>query len=138
MSDEGPCAVTRARSLVGVRFRPQGRDPATGLDCVGLILRVFGIPPEQVRRDYRLSGNSAAELDAQLSRYFRRLSNEASRVGDVVLCAVRGGQLHLAVDCGRSFIHADARARRVVETPGAPQWPILGMYRFALCNLQSS
>jgi hypothetical protein len=29
-------------------------------------------------------------------------------------------QLHLAILTGRGFIHADARLRRVVETPGRP------------------
>lgn len=28
--------IRRARSCVGVRFRHQGRDPKTGLDCAGL------------------------------------------------------------------------------------------------------
>ena len=138
MSDNGVRAVTRARGIVGVRFRPQGRDPATGLDCVGLVLHAFGIPPDQVRRDYRLRGNRRDEIKAELSRYFEPTSNRSSRAGDVVLCCLRGRQFHLALHCGGAFVHADARARRVVETPGTPQWPILGTYRFALRNLKSS
>jgi murein DD-endopeptidase / murein LD-carboxypeptidase len=138
MTDCEACAVTRARGLVGVRFRPQGRDPATGLDCVGVVLQVFEIPAERVRRDYRLTGNRANEIEAELSRYFEPVRRTESRAGDVVLCSLRTGQLHLAVHCGCSFVHADARARRVVEMPGAPQWRILGTYRFAPRDLQPS
>lgn len=121
--------VERARSLVEVRFQPQGRDPATGLDCVGVVLWTFGIPPERVRRDYRLRGTHGAEIGPVLSRWFTRIDPMQSCAGDVMLFAVRETQAHLAINCAGTFIHADASLRRVVETPMPPAWPIAGAFR---------
>jgi cell wall-associated NlpC family hydrolase len=129
MSNFKSAAVQRARSLVGVPFRPQGRDPATGLDCIGLVLCAFEIPELGVRRDYRLAGNDTSELDGELRRFFRRRSAGRREAGDVILCITGRGQCHLAVECGGSFIHADARLRRVVETPGSPPWGLAAAYR---------
>lgn len=121
--------VARARALVGSRFRPQGRDPATGLDCVGLVLRAFEIPADKVRQNYRLRGPHKLELEHQLAIRFRRVRAEARCAGDVLLCAVLPDVMHLAVQCAGSFIHADSRLRRIVETPGAPPWPIVAAFR---------
>jgi hypothetical protein len=38
-------------------------------------------------------------------------------------------QLHLAVRTSHGFVHAHAGIRRVVETPGMPEWPMIGVYR---------
>lgn len=48
--------------------------------------------------------------------------------GDLVVCSVSAEQLHLAVCCGGSFVHADAGIGAVVETPGSPPWPVIGAY----------
>lgn len=32
----GEAVVARARAAIGARFRPRGRVPEAGLDCVGL------------------------------------------------------------------------------------------------------
>ena len=53
---------------------------------------------------------------------------KAAAPGDLVLCAPAANQFHLAVLAGRSFIHADARQRRVVETPGRPPWPVIAAF----------
>ena len=121
--------VRRARSLVGVRFRSQGRDPTVGLDCVGVILNVFDIGAAGVRRDYRLRGSHGDEVEMALAAHFRRVRLAQGQGGDVILLAVREDQPHLAIHCGKSFIHADARLRRVVETPGEPLWPTSGIFR---------
>jgi len=119
--------VERARALVGVPFKPQGRDPELGLDCVGLTLEVFGIRGADIRRSYRLRGNRQDEIEGGLTGSFRRVS--ARRPGDLVLLAVAADQLHFAVLTNRGFVHADARLRRVVETPGEPRWPVIGIFR---------
>jgi len=125
-----PCdIVRRTRALVGSRFRPQGRDPGAGLDCVGVILCAFALPSHEVRSDYRLSGHGRGEVEQGLLRRFRRVGRRQRRPGDVLLCRGREDQVHLCVECGGSFVHADARLRRVVETPGTPDWPIMGVFR---------
>lgn len=121
-------AVALARSLVGSRFRPQGRNPQAGLDCVGLVLAVYGIAAGPVRRDYRLRGDHRHEIERELALHFTR-RRIACAPGDLMLCAVAADQFHLAIECGGSFVHADAGLGRVVETPGAPTWPVVATYR---------
>ena len=129
MTKSSETIVRRARALVGTRFRPQGRDPVMGLDCVGLIVSAFTLPGDGIRRDYRLRGPHGGELKAELRRHFRRISAGAMRGGDVMLCAVAADPMHLAIECGGSFVHADARLRKIVETPGNPGWPIVAVFR---------
>jgi len=121
--------VRRARSLVGIAFRPQGRDPLAALDCVGVVVSVFELPVETVPRNYRLRGRFADTMEDELWRHFRRVPVGERGAADVMLCAIRADRLHLAIHCGGSFVHADARARRVVETPGDPPWPLRSVFR---------
>ena len=120
--------ATRAVALVGAPFRAQGRD-AAGLDCVGLVLSACGLPPGLVRDDYRLRGDYRDEIVGALGQRFRRVALGRRRAGDVLLIAVAADQLHLGILTPRGFVHADARLRRVVETPGMPRWPLIAIYR---------
>ena len=72
-------AVDRARSMIGTRFRAQGRDPRFGLDCLGLAMIAFGVSEDGVRRDYRLSGDHRRELMAGIAPLFRRVARDAWR-----------------------------------------------------------
>jgi cell wall-associated NlpC family hydrolase len=117
----------RARALVGTPFRPQGRSSVTGLDCIGLVMSVFRVNCEAVRRNYRLRGDHRAEIEAGLARYFRHVRHR--RPGDVLLMQSAADQLHLAICTSAGFVHAHARIGRVVETPGRPDWPVLGTFR---------
>lgn len=130
MSDWCRARVAKARALVGTKFRPQGRDPAIGLDCVGLVRHVFALPPSAVSRNYRLNGDHSIAIFEQLGRWFESVSCDEAEPADVLVCAVSGRQQHLAMDCVRSFIHADAGLRRVVNVPGKPPWPILARFRW--------
>jgi cell wall-associated NlpC family hydrolase len=129
MSLSPPAIVERARLATGTRFRAQGRDIENGFDCVGLAMFAFAIPPESLPRNYRLHGHGRRELESAMSPYFRKVAASERRAGDLLLLAVRADQMHLAINCGRSIIHADARLRSVVERPGEPSWPIAGVFR---------
>lgn len=118
----------RARALVGQRFRPQGRGEH-GLDCVGVIVATFSIDPRTVRSDYALSGNSLKELEASLRSHFRKVARTHLRSGDLMVMSAGRDQLHLGVRTDVGFVHAHAGIRRVVETPGLPNWPLLSVYR---------
>jgi murein DD-endopeptidase / murein LD-carboxypeptidase len=118
----------RARALVGTRFRPQGRD-SNGLDCIGVAIATFGVPKGSVRRNYRLRGDHAGEARAYLDKHFRRVPATQLRAGDLMLMEVAEDQLHVAVRTAAGFVHAHAGLRRVVETPGMPEWRMLGVYR---------
>ena len=119
----------RARALVGTRFRPQGRDPAQGLDCIGLCLLAYHLPTDFGRNDYRLRGDHRGEIERAILARFRRLRHAQGRPGDLLLMVPAADQLHLGVLTSRGFVHADSRLRRVVETPGEPSWTVAGIYR---------
>ena len=118
----------RARALVGTPFRLQGRG-AGGLDCVGVAIATYGLPVEKVRCNYRLRGDHAGEIVDFLSEDFRRVPSARLRPGDLILMRVSDDQLHLGVRTDAGLVHAHAGLRRVVETPGLPEWPMLGAYR---------
>lgn len=126
MGDE---TVTRARALVGTRFRLHGRDPATGLDCVGLIVCVYPAittPPE----GYALRGGTAEGFAAMFIANGMKQREGDPHAGDILLLRPSAAQYHLGVWSGTSLIHADAVLRRVVETPGALSWPLVSGWHF--------
>ena len=110
--------IAAARGCVGARFRPHGRDPAHGLDCVGVAAVAFG---RKVPGDYAIRGGSAGEV-ARVAGVagLRAVVPEQARAGDLVLIDAGPGQLHLAILTEAGFVHADAGLRRVVEVPGRP------------------
>lgn len=118
--------VGRARALVGVRFRPQGRSAATGLDCVGLAVLAAGVsaPPG----DYSLRGGSLTRLAGELRAAGMREVAEPMP-GDLFAMASGPGQLHLGIFTGAGLVHCDAMLRRVVERPCPMLWPILSIWR---------
>lgn len=118
----------RALALIGVPFLPQGRDPHRGLDCVGLCLAAYRLPQASVRADYQLRGHHLPEIEAALREGFR-MPNDGGMPGDLVLMRPASDQFHLGILTDHGMVHADARLRRVVETPGKPQWPIIAIYR---------
>ena len=120
--------AARAQALVGTPFRVQGRGVG-GLDCVGVVLATFNIPDDSVRRDYALRGDHLHELQDAIARHFRSVARTMLRAGDVLLLEAGARQFHLAVCTGRGFVHAHAGIGRIVETPGLPEWPLLGVYR---------
>lgn len=126
MTDAGDAIVARARALIGVRFRPQGRSRESGLDCVGLAAAAVGVTA--VPRDYGLRGSSPARLAGGLQAAGLRLVDSA-KAGDVLAMAAGPGQLHLAIYSGNGLIHGDAGLKRVVERPGPAPWPVLGIWR---------
>ncbi len=119
--------ATRARALIGTRFRPQGRGPG-GLDCIGLAAEALGL--SEARRDYALRGGDLAALESGLAEAgLVRVENKAA--GDVIVLRSGPGQLHLGVWTGVGLVHADAGLRRVVERPGALPWPVASIWRKA-------
>jgi len=114
------------RLLVGVPFRLHGRDPATGLDCVGVAALAFGV--RAVPRGYSVRTADADGVAALIAAAGLRPVVRAARAGDLVLLRSGPAQCHLAVMTDGGFVHADAGAGRVVETPGAPRWPVLGVW----------
>jgi cell wall-associated NlpC family hydrolase len=134
VSREGEALAQAALDLVGTRFCLHGRDPASGLDCVGLVaasLRAVGREARApVRYALRNSDIAAALAFAPAAGLL-----EAAlplRPGDILLACSGPLQHHLLVVAPVDrFVHAHAGLRRVVATPGPIPWPILRHWRLA-------
>lgn len=129
--DLGALAFAAAQTMVGVPFRPQGRDRLTGLDCVGLVWASYAAAGAMLRAPvgYPLRGWSRERIVVAIEAAgFSRVDDR--REGDVALIALAAGQLHLGMLGPASFVHAHAGLRRVVETPLDPA--ILAAHRWRL------
>jgi cell wall-associated NlpC family hydrolase len=114
-----------ARELIGVPFRLHGRDPATGLDCIGVV--AFAVGGVVVPTGYRMRQGTPEAIVAGLDAALVRVA--VAQAGDVLLFEAGPAQFHLGVMTGRGFVHACALLRRVVETPGIPVWSMIGAWR---------
>ena len=112
-----------AEALSGTPFRLHGRDPATGLDCVGLVVAALercgrqAIAPE----GYALRALSVAPLlgFAERNGFCPHDPRTPTQAGDLVLLRLSAIQAHLAIilDTGR-FVHAHAGLGKVVIETG--------------------
>ncbi|MDG5489135.1 peptidoglycan endopeptidase [Sphingomonas sp. BGYR3] len=117
----------RARALIGVRFRLHGRDPATGLDCVGLVALAIA-RPDVGPRGYALRMDDPMRAAGWAAA--ADLMAGTGAAGEIVLLRPAAGQLHLGIANGSGgIVHADAGLGRVVERPGPLPWPVLARWR---------
>lgn len=123
--------VARARALIGVRFRPQGRDPELGLDCIGVAMMAMDMPKSRIRNDYIVpSSMTADEMNSDIAAFgFIRISPAAAGPGDMLLVRPGATALHLVILTDTGYVHADMRRRRTVEVPGPVPWPTLSAWR---------
>jgi cell wall-associated NlpC family hydrolase len=121
-----------AENLVGVTFRQHGRDPASGLDCIG----VFVAAMAAIGRTIAAPNGYAMRL--REFGAFRHLATawgfaEAEgpiQPGDVLMFTVGPVQFHLAVAArGDWLVHAHAGLRRVVLGPAGADWRTAGHWR---------
>jgi hypothetical protein len=130
MSAERSAIVARARRLTGTRFRPQGRDPEHGLDCIGVAIMASGIPKARVRSDYGMRSSEVEEANSKFDACgLVRLAPAEAEAGDILLVRPGPVQLHVVLLTDLGYLHADARLRRVVEVPGPVPWPIVSAWR---------
>lgn len=123
-------AVAAARAGIGTRFRPQGRVPGLGLDCIGVALLAargarVPLPPLPA---YALSGDHGERLGAALAALGCR-PVPGARPGDLIVMEPAPGRRHLAVLSEAGIIHAHAGLGRVVEGPLPADWTLLGAWR---------
>ena len=124
--------AAEALALVGSRFRLHGRDPASGLDCVGVLdiaLERAGCPI-RLPIDYTMRSR-AADRPAQVADQLGLLSaNGLPVAGDILLLKVGPEQLHFVLCAGAdAYVHAHAGLRRVVLSPALPDGEIVGHWR---------
>jgi len=116
--NDGEQLAQAAAELIGVRFRLYGRDPKTGLDCVGLVagcLAAIGRKPT-IPCTYRLRNTAVDQwLDFAERSGLRPVTN-GLQPGDVLLTTPGPAQNHLLiVGNNKTVIHAHAGLRRVVR-----------------------
>lgn len=123
-----------AASLAGAPFRLHGRDPATGLDCIGVLAIALAAAGRRGRlpNDYTLRNRILPDTSqiAKLCGFIPVL--DRIETGDVVICHVGPCQFHFAIALGGNrFVHAHAGLARVVITPGPLPWPIIQHWRLS-------
>lgn len=128
----GAALAKAALDLAGTRFRLHGRNPASGLDCIGLLEAAL----MQIGRPARLPQGYRLRL-ASLERWLPdpgvlgfANSEGAIEPGDVLLLTPSPGQFHLAIAISEGrCVHANAGLRRVVEAPELPEAEVLHHWR---------
>jgi hypothetical protein len=124
MTTQEAAIVAAARACLGARFRLHGRRIASGLDCLGVVGIAYGL--SDLPAGYALRGGRTDDLIVGIAA--RGFVAAALAPARLLLLDAGPFQHHLAVATDRGFVHADASLRRVVETPGAPRWPLLGCW----------
>jgi cell wall-associated NlpC family hydrolase len=129
----GARAWAAGRALVGTRFRLQGRDAASGLDCIGVIVAAYAAAGVRLAAidDYALRGFALERALAGIDGSGLQRVGGAMAAGDVALFALPAGQLHLALIAPGRLVHADALLRRVVEAPEGRLPPPVARWRWA-------
>lgn len=132
MTDPGEALFTAAMRLLGAPFRLHGRDPVTGLDCIGLLaagLAAIGrVAPSPA--GYSLRWDDLAAMDRTAKAAGLARAQGAARPGDVLLLRAGPAQLHLAIAAHRHMaIHAHAGLQRVVLSSIPDDWPLIRHWR---------
>lgn len=115
--------VEAARATIGTPFRWQGREPGTGLDCVGLVCAAAAAEGVEIARDDRYAPGS--DYSAMLRRYLEQSFDPTPTpfAGAIVSFWVVsvGYPRHLGVLTPSPFcstwniVHTTERTGRVVE-----------------------
>lgn len=118
---------------MGCRFRLHGRDPATGLDCIGVLATALGAIGRDVAfpADYALRSMRDPPLEEIARAHGLAATEGAAAPGDVLGLRPSPVQFHLAIvarDPGR-LVEAHLGLRRVVLSPRSPALSPIGHWR---------
>lgn len=128
----GEAVAAAAHALVGTPFRLHGRNPDSGIDCIGLaLLSLRGAGLEAAAPTvYRLRNASVDDALAAIEICDLEPVRGAALPGDILLVSPGPAQHHIIVTGhNRCIIHAHAGLRRVVITPGPLPWPVCRHWR---------
>jgi cell wall-associated NlpC family hydrolase len=128
----GAALAEAAEALTGTRFRLHGRDPATGLDCVGVLAAALAAIGRSapLPTGYHLRSRGVRGLAGFAEACGLAEAGGPVEPGDVLLLRVAACQLHLAIALqGNRFVHAHAGRKRVIVAAGPIAWPIVGRWR---------
>jgi len=115
--------ITTARACLGTPFHHQGRTPAVGLDCIGLIVvaaKAAGIEVRD-RTDYSPRPDGTSLVAALEEHGFSKA--DAIQAGDILLFRYDRQPQHVALATSSdTMIHSFAPAGKVVETSIGAYW----------------
>ena len=129
-----------ARIYLGVTFRHQGRNPATGIDCIGLLVcAATDLGLALADFDSTAYGRDPAHgiLEGHLiAACGPALPVSAMQAGDIAAIDYKGATRHVGVvgthpDGGFSLIHTNAAVGHVTEARMDAKWlgRVSGVYR---------
>lgn len=126
-----------ARSMLGVPWRHQGRDPAVGIDCAGLLELAYEVTPDNFTVAYGRHPHGDL-ITKRMEFNFGPAIDDEPRVGDAVTLGFgfNGVVRHVGIigdyiHGGLSIIHTDSVVGSVVEHPFDEKWRrrVRGVYR---------
>jgi cell wall-associated NlpC family hydrolase len=114
---DGGQVVAAARKYLGVPYVWGGTDPAKGLDCSGLVQRVYkdlGIDLPRVSKDQAREGTRVASMAEARPGDLLAFDNSSSRAGiDHIAIYLGGGKMIEAPRPGKDV--------RITDVPGTPE-----------------
>ncbi|TYC85516.1 NlpC/P60 family protein [Novosphingobium sp. BW1] len=126
--------IEAARALVGTPFRLCGRNPATGLDCAGLIGAALARldRPLALPARYTLRSEQPPDAGSILAAAGLHPALGKPAPGDIAMVRTCTCQYHFLIHSAPDSniaIHAHAGLRRIVEGPLPASWRQLGAWR---------
>lgn len=128
------CLGEAAFTMVGTPFRLHGTDPATGLDCVGLVYASLVAMGRRaiVPRGYGLRNVAIGQWLALAKESGLEPASGPIAADEVLLVTLGYGQHHLMITrTPHEVIHAHAGLRRVVRHRLAAESAISARWRIA-------
>lgn len=118
--------VEIARSLLGVPWLHQGRDPTVGIDCICMCALSYEVPLDLIPADYSRDPHDKL-LTRELHRWFGQPVSDGPRVGDLIDMAWGRVERHVAIVGdyrygGLTIIHTDSILGEVTEHPFDFKW----------------
>ena len=131
---DGLALAKAAEQFIGCNFRLRGRDPAIGLDCVGVVLAALANIGRHclAPANYQLRMRDVSGFTNLAEQVGLIETPDTVRPGDVLLLKVGPCQHHCAIALSDGgFVHAHASLRRVVHTPDRPEGILVRHWRLA-------
>lgn len=114
---------SHARDLLGVPFKHQGRNPAVGIDCAGLVsiaLTRAGVPHTDVKGYARNPDGVTLKKHLAEQPNMREIGFPVA--GCVILFRIKHDPQHVGIWDGKELIHAYSTAGCVTTNPLDDWW----------------
>lgn len=129
MTGDGCALAGAAQTLVGSPFRLHGRDPVTGIDCIGLVACAMSILERPVPPipHYALRNLAITPFKGLFAEAGFVAASGKLQAGDLLLLKPSPGQFHLAIAADDArLIQAHAGIGRVVISPAPALADVFG------------